>query len=101
MKRKSFTPLIWSNFVGVLGLLFGICAGVLYAFGGLIIDLGVSLGWLSGLQMGTPGLSIGTLWAFGALIGMPFLFATAAWIGTFICSTVLFSFNKLLTSLKP
>ena len=55
--------------------LLGLLAGVFYSFGGLIIDTLVSLGVLSPERMSTPGLSYGTILAFGALIGMPLIFA--------------------------
>ena len=54
---------------GLIGLLFGF----FYAFGGLAIDILVSLDWLSAEKMETPGLSVGTILAFGALLGMPLL----------------------------
>ncbi|MCT4623819.1 MAG: hypothetical protein N4A46_09375 [Schleiferiaceae bacterium] len=47
----------------------GLSLGVLYSFGGLIIDTLVSLELISSNE--TPGLSYGTVLAFGALIGMP------------------------------
>lgn len=51
--------------------LVGLLLGILYSFGGLAIDLLVSLGWLSAETFETPGLSFGTLLAFGALLVMP------------------------------
>ncbi|MTI20678.1 hypothetical protein E1176_06565 [Fulvivirga sp. RKSG066] len=67
---------VWSfaKFQTVLGALIGLVCGILYAFGGLVIDALVSAGVLSPEAMSTPGLSIGTLLAFGALIGMPVIF---------------------------
>jgi hypothetical protein len=56
-------------FAGLAGL---IC-GIIYSFGGLIIDSMVSLGLASPEAMETPGLSYGTILAFGALIGMPLI----------------------------
>ena len=47
----------------------GFLAGCIYAFGGLIFDTLVTFGLIVSTQ--TPGLSNGTLLAFGALIGMP------------------------------
>lgn len=61
----------------LLGLL-GVAAGILYAFGGLIIDSLVSLGWITSNE--TPGLSYGTILAFGALIGMPVIFAFTGYV---------------------
>ena len=55
--------------------LIGLICGVLYGIGGLLIDTLVSLGMLSPESFSTPGLSIGTLLALGALIGMPVIFA--------------------------
>lgn len=49
-------------------MLFGLGAGVLYAFGGLGVDILTSMGWVGSAE--TPGLSYGTLLVFGALIGM-------------------------------
>ena len=51
--------------------LFGLICGILYAFGGLVIDILVSMNILSATSMSTPGLSYGSLLAFGALIAMP------------------------------
>ena len=47
----------WMAFLGLI-------CGVLYSFGGLVIDLL------------TIGLNRGTLLAFGALVGMPVIFGT-------------------------
>lgn len=58
----------------LLGLA-GLLCGILYSFGGLIIDALVSLGWVTTSE--TPGLSYGTVLAFGALIGMPLIGAVA------------------------
>ena len=52
-----------------LGALVGLIAGILYSFGGAIIDALVSLGRVTTTE--TPGLSWGTVLAFGALMGMP------------------------------
>ncbi len=73
IKRLKLFP--FACFQAFLGLLIGLLCGILYAFGGLLIDIGVSLGLLSPEAMSTPGLSVGTLLAFGALLGMPLIFA--------------------------
>ena len=64
---------LWSfaKFQAVLGGLLVFLCGILYSFGGLIIDTLVSMDWITTSE--TPGLSIGTLMAFGALIGMPLI----------------------------
>ncbi|RTE53471.1 hypothetical protein EHW67_10675 [Arenibacter aquaticus] len=73
IKRLKLIP--FACFQAFLGLLIGLLCGILYAFGGLLIDIGVSLGLLNPESMSTPGLSVGTLLAFGALLGMPLIFA--------------------------
>jgi hypothetical protein len=64
----------------VLTAFVGLVAGILYSFGGLIIDLLVSIGWMSSASAATPGLSYGTVLAFGALVGMPIIFAAFGFI---------------------
>ena len=56
----------------------GVIAGVLYSFGGLVIDTLASLHWITSSE--TPGLSYGTVLAFGALIGMPIIFASVGFV---------------------
>jgi len=65
-------------FQAKLAALLGLLAGIIYSFGGAIIDTLVSLGWMVSTQ--TPGLSVGTALAFGALIGMPLIFAIGGFI---------------------
>ena len=63
----------------VMGLA-GMAAGMLYAFGGALYDTLVTLEWVTPAESGTlstPGLGWGTVLAFGALIGMPVIFAAA------------------------
>ncbi|RMG80245.1 MAG: hypothetical protein D6707_06725 [Bacteroidetes bacterium] len=57
----------------IVGAIVGLILGIIYSFGGLLLDTLVSLGWITSNE--TPGLSYGTVLAFGALIGMPFIFA--------------------------
>lgn len=81
-KIKKIKVLSFMKFQAFLGLLFGLLAGVLYSFGGLIIDTLVSLEWISSSE--TSGLSFGTVLAFGALLGMPVIFmALSAILGFF------------------
>lgn len=70
---KKINVLSLVKFQAVLASLIGLVAGILYSFGGLIIDTLVSLGWIT--YPDTPGLGFGTVLAFGALIGMPIIFA--------------------------
>lgn len=72
-KVKKINVLSLVKFQAVLASLIGLVAGILYSFGGLIIDTLVSLGWIT--YHDTPGLGFGTILAFGALIGMPIIFA--------------------------
>lgn len=62
----------------VIMLMVGLLAGILYSFGGLILDLLVSVGWITTSE--TSGLSYGTALAFGALLGMPLIFATFGFV---------------------
>ena len=59
----------------VLMAILGLIAGILYSFGGAVIDVFVSAGWVTSSE--TPGLAYGTVLAFGALIAMPILFSLA------------------------
>jgi hypothetical protein len=65
-----------AKFQAVLVAPVGLLVGFLYSFGGLIIDAMVSAGWITSSE--TPGLSYGTILAFGALIGMPLIFTAFA-----------------------
>ena len=63
-------------------------------FRGLLIDSLVSLEWISTDE--TQGLSYGTIWAFGALIGMPVLFAAFGLITSLIGGLLFNTFSKWL-----
>ena len=67
MKKLDLTKTI--QFQAAMFGLLGLGCGVVYSFGGLVIDTLVTLGWVTTNE--TPGISEGTLLAFGALIGMP------------------------------
>lgn len=86
---------IWSKFpISLIGLIIGALCSILYAFGGFFIDLLVSLEFITSDE--TPGLSYGTVLAFGALIGMPLIFGTIGFIGDLIFLAIksLFQLNK-------
>jgi hypothetical protein len=70
-KIKKLNVFAFAKFQALLATLVGVLAGVIYAFGGFIIDTLVTLGWMTSSE--TPGLSYGTVLAFGALVGMPFI----------------------------
>jgi hypothetical protein len=79
-KIKKIGVLSFARFQAVLAGLIGLVCGTLYSFGGLIIDVLVSLAILSPITMETPGLSYGTVLAFGALIGIPVIFMIAGFL---------------------
>ena len=74
MERSPAIRIIpFARFQALLTSFLGLIAGILYSFGGLVVDMLVSLDWITSSE--TPGLSVGTLMAFGALIGRPVIFA--------------------------
>jgi len=75
---KKIRILSFAIFQAVMASLLGLLAGILYSFGGLAIDTLVSIGWIS--SPSTPGLSFGTVLAFGALIGIPIIFAAFGFV---------------------
>jgi len=90
------------SFASVTTFLFGlvgIFCGVLYSFGGLIIDILVSLEILSAEAMSTPGLSYGTILAFGALIGMPVIFSCFGFLLGLAVATIYNIFRFILNPL--
>ncbi len=82
MKHKRIKILKTAKLNAILGAYAGLVAGILYSVGGLIIDSLVTMQVISTTE--TPGLSQGTILAFGALIGMPIIFAFWAFILTLI-----------------
>lgn len=83
----------------MLGLI-GLICGLLYGFGGLLIDTLVSLGVLSPDTFYTQGLSMGTLLAMGAVIGMPMIFGGIG-LALGLAEAVLFNvFSKWLGSVQ-
>ena len=70
-KIKKLGVFSFAKFQAFMGLLIGLLCGILYAFGGFIIDTMVTLEWITSNE--TPGLSYGTILAFGALVGMPLI----------------------------
>lgn len=77
-KIKRIGIISLAKFQAILGTFIGLACGILYSVGGLIIDLAVTMGWISSTE--TPGLSLGTLLAFGALIGMPMILMLAGFL---------------------
>lgn len=97
-KRKKLKVVPFLKFHTVIGVVVGLVLGVLYSFGGLLIDTLVSLGWISTPE--TPGLSYGTLLAFGALIGMPVIFGVAGLIVGLVELIVFSLFGRWLAWLE-
>ncbi len=91
--RSTLRYIVFAQFQAFLLALIGLLAGIIYSFGGLIIDTLVSLGWISSNE--TPGLSYGTILAFGALIGMPVIFAIAGFIAGILEAGVYNLFSRL------
>lgn len=87
-KLKKLSPLSFARFQAVLGALLGLAAGIIYSFGGLTIDTLVTLGWVATTE--TPGLSYGTVLAFGTLVGMPLIGLVAGLAAGFI-SAILYN----------
>jgi len=66
--------------IGATAALVGLGAGVLYAFGGVPVDIANGqLGW-------------GTVMAFGALVGMPAIFGA---IGAVSAAVVALAYNRV------
>jgi len=83
-QSKKISIFAFAKFQAILTTLLGTLCGVLYSFGGLIIDTLVTTGFLSTESMSTPGLSFGTVLAFGALIVMPIIFAVFGFLAGII-----------------
>jgi hypothetical protein len=81
-KLNKIRVIKFAKFQSFLLALLGFLAGFLYSFGGLIIDTLVSIDLITSNE--TPGLSYGTILAFGALIGMPMIFAIFGFLLGFI-----------------
>jgi len=75
---KKIKILEFAKLQTILMTFVGLFLGILYSFGGLLIDTLVSLNWIVSTE--TSGLSYGTVLAFGALIGMPVIFGTFGFI---------------------
>jgi len=86
--------LMQAKLVGLVGLLLGI----IYAFGGLILDCLISIDILTTNE--SLGLSEGTLLAFGSLVGMP-LIGIACGFALGIAEAILFNLtSRIIGMLK-
>lgn len=77
-KLNRISIFSFAKFQAFLMALVGLLVGILYSFGGLLIDSLVSLDLITSNE--TPGLSDGTVLAFGALVGMPIIFAIVGFL---------------------
>ncbi|QNL21258.1 hypothetical protein HZR84_04675 [Hyphobacterium sp. CCMP332] len=68
-KSQKIKVFDFAVFQAILFSQIGLFAGIIYSFGGFIIDSLVTFDFISTDE--TTGLSIGTILAFGAIIGMP------------------------------
>ena len=93
MKIERLGIFSFAKLLAVIGALIGLVFGVIYSFGGLIVDSLVSLGWITTPE--TPGLSFGTVLAFGALLGMPVIGAIIGFV-TGIVGAVMFNLFALI-----
>jgi len=98
MKIKKLNIFSFTRFQAVLGALLGLLAGIIYSFGGLIIDTLVTLGWVVTTE--TPGLSYGSVLAFGALIGMPLIGLVAGLVAGFISAILYNLYAKWFGGMK-
>lgn len=98
MGNRKINIISFAKFHGILFAIGGLIAGILYSFGGLIIDALVSFGWITSQEI--SGLSYGTLLAFGALAGMPLIFAAFGFIVGLIEALLFNLFAKWLGKLS-
>ena len=71
LQKQKMEPLLLAKAQALLFGLIGLILGIVYSFGGLVIDTLVTLGWLAARNFETSGLGYGTLLAFGALLMLP------------------------------
>jgi hypothetical protein len=79
-KCNKINVISFAKLQAILASLLGLVAGILYSFVGFVIDLLVSAELLSHITYATSGLSYGTVLAFGALVGMPLIFALVGFV---------------------
>tara|TARA_B110000467_G_scaffold163324_1_gene189012 strand:+ start:2438 stop:2758 length:321 start_codon:yes stop_codon:yes gene_type:complete len=77
---KKINLLQLAKLQAVLFGLIGLCFGIYYSIGGMFIDILVSSEVLSAEKWETPGLSIGTLMAYMALVAMPLFTAACGFV---------------------
>jgi hypothetical protein len=96
LQKENKIPLQLAKLQSLLFGLIGLCFGLYYSVGGLLVDILVSAEILCGDYWGTPGLSIGTLMAFGALLAMPLMTAGLGFVLGLIEGLLFLLFRKWL-----
>ena len=99
-KRIHIKPISLAKLQAVLFGLLGLLAGIIYAVGGLIIDVSVSAGWAASVAAETPGLSIGTLLAFGAIVGMPGIGLIVGFVTGFVEAVCFNTWTKIFGKVR-
>ena len=67
-----------AKLLAIYGAGIGLILGIIYSFGGAVIDILVSFDWITSSE--TTGVSSGTALAFFALLGMPIIFAVLGFL---------------------
>ena len=95
---EAIKVLPFAKFQAILMSFLGLFTGFLYSFGGFFFDVLVSLKWMQSAE--TPGLSSGTFLAFGALVGMPIIFAFCGFFAGIIEAILYNYFTKIFGGFK-
>jgi hypothetical protein len=97
MKIKKLKIFAFAKLHAIVGAIVGLFLGIIYSFGGLFIDVLVTLNLYTTSE--TPGLSYGTFLAFGALLGMPVIFTIVGFIIGVIVAIIYNLFAKYFIKL--
>ena len=95
---KQLKIFSFAKFQAIMATYLGLGFGILYSVGGLIVDILVSLNWVSTAE--TSGLSYGTVLAFGALVGMPVVFAIGGFVLGIVEAFLYNIFSKWFKAIK-
>lgn len=80
MTLNKIAVIPFAKFHAALLGLVGIAAGLIYAGGGLTLDILISIELLAPDTGGSTGLGYGTVLAFGALVGIPLVFMVVGYM---------------------
>ncbi len=84
VKIKKIRVMSLAKLQGAMAAFIGLVAGILYSFGGALLDVLVSMGWIS--SAATTGVGYGTALAFLAIIGMPIMFGIVGFVAGLIAA---------------